>query len=378
MKPKPDALPTIRDIARRLGMSIATVSRALNNSPLVTEQTRAMVKEAAAQLGYRQHAMINALMHHVRQRRANLNPSSEVIAFLTSNHLPDRWLDMHSLRQQFNGAKDRARDFGFDLQHFWIGHDGIESRQIARILRARGIRGSLLSPGDFSAKASLDLDWKHHATIAMGYSFTHLSPSRVVHDNHNHIVTCYKALRQAGCRRIGAFFNKDTNTRVRNQWLAGMLGCQYLDDAHRIPPLLFSDNNNPEPFHAWFRKHKPDALITGWDEFAFPWVKALNVRIPQDVSYALLDVGDRMDQCAGILQDNYRLGRIAVELLTAQIFRNEPGIPEHPLIALVEGKWLDGPTVINRKAPARKRSSPAGRSKEDKKGKAKNSGKGKD
>nr|AWJ66340.1 transcriptional regulator, LacI family [uncultured bacterium] len=44
---------TIRDVARRAGVSIATVSRALNNSGAVSEDARAAVEQAAEDLGYR-------------------------------------------------------------------------------------------------------------------------------------------------------------------------------------------------------------------------------------------------------------------------------------------------------------------------------------
>ena len=48
------ARPTIHDVARETGLSIATVSRALHlhNSPNVSDKTRARVKEAARALGY--------------------------------------------------------------------------------------------------------------------------------------------------------------------------------------------------------------------------------------------------------------------------------------------------------------------------------------
>jgi DNA-binding LacI/PurR family transcriptional regulator len=48
--------PTIRDVARHAGVSAATVSRVLNDSPLVLEPTRARVRAAVDELGYRLNA----------------------------------------------------------------------------------------------------------------------------------------------------------------------------------------------------------------------------------------------------------------------------------------------------------------------------------
>lgn len=52
---------TIRDVARRAGVSIATVSYVLNQSAPVSEATRAKVLEAAAELGYRPSAIARGL-----------------------------------------------------------------------------------------------------------------------------------------------------------------------------------------------------------------------------------------------------------------------------------------------------------------------------
>ena len=45
--------PTIKDVARQVGVSFQTVSRAINDKPEIDPQTRRRVLEAARELGYR-------------------------------------------------------------------------------------------------------------------------------------------------------------------------------------------------------------------------------------------------------------------------------------------------------------------------------------
>jgi DNA-binding LacI/PurR family transcriptional regulator len=58
---------TVDDVARRAGVSTATVSRALNDSPSVREETKARVEAAAREIGYVMHRHARAL----RSQRTN-------------------------------------------------------------------------------------------------------------------------------------------------------------------------------------------------------------------------------------------------------------------------------------------------------------------
>lgn len=72
---------TIREVARRAGVSIATVSYVLNESAPISEETRARVLAAATELGYRPSALARSL----RARQ------SHTIGY-SWHHVPrDRW-----------------------------------------------------------------------------------------------------------------------------------------------------------------------------------------------------------------------------------------------------------------------------------------------
>lgn len=52
---------TIYDIAEKLGLTAATVSRALNNNPKISEKTRKLVQETAVKMNYEQNTLAKAL-----------------------------------------------------------------------------------------------------------------------------------------------------------------------------------------------------------------------------------------------------------------------------------------------------------------------------
>ena len=55
-------MPTIRDVARASRVSIATVSRVFNDSPLVTADTRRRVLASASRLGYWPNSIARSLI----------------------------------------------------------------------------------------------------------------------------------------------------------------------------------------------------------------------------------------------------------------------------------------------------------------------------
>ena len=83
MRPK---RTTIKDIAKHLGLSVSTVSRALNNNENIKKETRELIMETARELNYRSNPIGLSLRHGVTNTIGVLVPemvtpfASEVIS----------------------------------------------------------------------------------------------------------------------------------------------------------------------------------------------------------------------------------------------------------------------------------------------------------
>ncbi|ADB31431.1 transcriptional regulator, LacI family [Kribbella flavida DSM 17836] len=70
-------MPTVRDVAERAGVSIATVSFVLNGSKPVTPATRQRVEAAVAELGYHRNELARALASRKTRILALAHPTAE-------------------------------------------------------------------------------------------------------------------------------------------------------------------------------------------------------------------------------------------------------------------------------------------------------------
>ena len=77
-------------------------------------------------------------------------------------------------------------------------------------------------------------------------------------------------------------------------------------------------------------------------------LEELGLRIPRDVAVAGTSVDD-VPVSAGIDQKSVEVGRLAVQMLVAQIHVNERGLPSTPCRVLLEGVWRDGDSMPGRK-----------------------------
>ena len=79
--PRPDERPTIKTLSEVTGFSIATISKALHDSPVVTESTKEVIRAAAARIGYEPSVRGMSLRTGLTYQVAVLMPVSAASGF---------------------------------------------------------------------------------------------------------------------------------------------------------------------------------------------------------------------------------------------------------------------------------------------------------
>lgn len=339
--------PNLRHIAKAAGVSHTTVSLALRNHPRVSAATRRRIQELAKKMGYHSNVLVSALMSHVRTQRRIVD--QEVVGFLTGGPEPDAWKRRPNLALNYHGARERAEQIGLRLEPFWMGLGGKDAPRVAKILRARSIRGALLAPLPVPHAPEIALNWAECAVTTIGYSYVDRPLHRACHHHLDSMLMTYERLRQMGYRRIGLAMTLDDMVRVKYYWLAGLLTGRERLGGEAVPTITYHEATGKPRFLAWYRKHRPDVIVgIAWDSYY--WLLEEGIRLPQDVAYAHLNLFDPLTgQVAGIKQRSWEIGAAAIDLLAHQLYHNEYGPPASPRSTLLDGEWLPGPTAPGRK-----------------------------
>lgn len=333
---------TQRELARKLGVSQATVSRSLAGHPRQADATCVRVRQEAEQAGYRPDPVLASLNAYRRTRR----PISQGQALAWFGDLPLKQSVYENTLVQM--AQSRAERLGYRLEHFLASEPGFTPDRFEKIFSARGIAGVIFGPRQ-QPHARIELPIDRFSAVALGRSIQWPPVDLVSTDHFQTMQLCCQELRALGYRRIGFALNQRYHERVAGLWSGAFLTQQLRQPkTHSIPPLL-DDLRQTGPFARWFERWKPDAIVTmGRSIGCVPALQKLGVKIPQEVGVALLVVlpGERgYAHFAGVNEPLEALARFAVDVLIGRIRHNETGIPEDRRIHLLPGTWKMGSTV---------------------------------
>lgn len=336
--------PTLRSLARDLGLSRTTVSDALRGSPRVDPRTAERVRKAAESAGYRRNPLAGALMSELRRSRGSSFRGVIASVDFTEPDRPREGLPYH--RELTEGMSMRAGELGFKLERFNVGVGELTVSRLDSILHTRGIGGLALLPAwsepDLSA-----LDWSRLAGVYTDYIIERPNLHTVCSDQYRSLLAALHRLGEMGYRRPGLLLQRHQDERLQFRWSAAFRTFQENSAAGaKVPPLIV-ERHDRAAFARWFRDHKPDVVLGHHCE-AIGWMEACGAKVPATHGFVCLNIHMKSRPCAGLDLQPRILGRRAVELLIAQLQRNETGVPEWPSTTTIAARWSDGPTVRDR------------------------------
>jgi len=330
---------TLQDIARATGFSKATVSYALRAAPNISEVTRKEILAAAQRLGYQPDPALSKIAAYRWDSRAR--SSSSQIAYVNLRAKP-----RDILRSEFfAGMSEEAQSFGYLFEGILL-KDYPSLGDLARVLYHRGVGGVVFSEASLEAheKEFARFPWERFVTISCGAGYYQPPIPMIIPDGFSNGQGAVVKLIEKGFRRIGIVFCCRGLTQNDDLQLGGMRHAMqnHLRQRDRIPEL-FTEYSDATPLEAWYRRHRPEAILCN-NGAVYHWLQRLGIRVPDQLPLVCLEVasGNRL---SGWCTRDQEMGRRAIRLLHHQMLTNQVGTLERPPLILVPSKWNPGKTL---------------------------------
>lgn len=335
---------TLEDIARRAGVSRATVSFALRNDPRLRPATRTRIKKLADRMGYTPDPVVSRLLSHLRASRTARYKATLALVNCSPRH--QVFEEVRTYDEWRRGARARAEQMGYRLDEFWLHDPGVSAGRLCKVMDSRGIEGVLAAPlfNEGVLPPEFDVLWNRFACVVIGK----MSVSPPFHGSRNdQFNTAMTAVLQAealGYRRPALVLSSAVDRNVGWRFSAGYRAGLALAPSLRHAGTFDFDWSGDSRFRRWLKGRETDVLIGIHAEIR-KWVAEMRIAVPQKLGLIHLDKNSELRDWAGMNQNQPRVGGAAVDLLISRIHMNRQGPASDPFCAVIPGAWEPGATV---------------------------------
>jgi len=342
--------PTTRTIAKKLGLSNATVSMALRKHPRVSVKTCERVRKAAEEMGYFRDPSISKLMTRIR----SCKPVGEMttVALLNANPIKELGAISPYHTSLLQGMMEQGLELGYKVEPFWMDEASMPQRRMSQILESRGIQGMIIPPV-YPFGANLKLNWESFTVVTIGYSLLEPRFNRIVGNQRQAIFNSLQKLLKTGHKRIGAVWHASHDFRMT--FIASSVFSWFheqIPSHRRIPYLTIAEDDprNEEILTNWLSTHNPDAVVTH-DPSLCETFASMGYNIPEDFSIITEGSEPQNTDLTGYFVSPKKIGQRVIKMLDSQLMQIEFGIPETPVTTLVDMHWVAGATLKRRGPP---------------------------
>ncbi len=313
---------TIHDVAKRAGVAVSSVSRALGNHPDVSDAMRARVTKAASELGYVPDPAAQSLR----------SGSSRLIGLVVRDFANPFFGDI------INGIEDVLTSSGYTLLVTDSGRDVGQEVERINALKQRRVDALLLATVDDTSETGSPSTGFDRPVLLLDRDSDSDALGRVLFDHASGVREATTDLLQLGHRRI-AFVTGSKEIRPTRERLRGFL------DAYRDAGI---DNEFAEQITGVFSTsfarattaellqrpsgQRPTALIAGGIQSTIGVLESLSelgLRPGEDVSLVVCDdlpwLRVLRPRISAVSRDPEAMGRAAAELVLAMI-AGEPAV----------------------------------------------------
>ena len=269
---------TIKDVARAAGVSVASVSRALNGHDNVTPETRERIEGVARELRYMPHGAARSL----------ITKRTQTIGAV----LPDLYGEFFS--ELIRGMDVAARRNNLHLLVSSSHGSASETAQALRMLQGRVDGLLVMSPHADADLLAENLPARLPAVLMNTRVRGNGYPSLII-DNYAGAYAMVRHLVERGFRRIALIAGPEQNfdAQERRRGYATALAQLLPGAAEIVLPGDFTEGAGYRAAQAvQARRERPDAIFAANDTMALGCLFALNeagVRVPQDIAVVGFD-----------------------------------------------------------------------------------------
>lgn len=267
---------TIKDIARELGVSPSTISRALKDHPDISAATKQLVRELVEKYNYKPNAAALSL----RSRKS----------YTISVIVPQ--IVHHFFSSVISGIEEAAQEKGYNVMIFQSSEKYEREVDIAQTVQSNRAEGLLVSVSKTtkSFKHFKDLMENDFPIVFFDRVCDELETDKVIVDDFNGAMNAVEYLLKTGCKRI-AHFAAPQHLLIGYQRQRGyisalekngikvddelIVSCDTIEQAKELTPKLMALQRPPDAIFA-----VNDLTAIG----AITALKKLDYKIPEDVS----------------------------------------------------------------------------------------------
>ncbi len=309
---------TMKDIAREFGISVATVSRALKDSPRISEERRKAIQQYAREHNFYPNAIGEALRH------------SRIMATKIIGVIVPEFTHYY-FSSILTGIEEAAAARGYHIMVSLSGEQYEREARICENFHRYKVCGVIVS----QAKDTKNYD-HYQKLLDAGIPIvfydricTGVNASRVVVDDYMGAYNAVTHLIETGCRRI-AFYGGPMQLEISKNRYNGYVDallkhgltvdekiirvCDNRPDAEALTPEILSLDNPPDAFFAVNDDTAIGILYT---------VKHAGIRVPEEISICGFTNGQRAIACDPMLttveQRGHRVGEEAAEILMDKV-----------------------------------------------------------